>query len=268
MAASSQAAERPREALLPGFGELFRKELMEARRSKRIIIFALIMTFALALVPIVGAFNIDDYGSGPRIQTSENDRDSLLGTWAGIVAYLGSIMVIASTVDAVARERTLGVTAWIITKPVSRVSYMVAKAAAHSLISALTVVLIPTATCMVLMVALFDGIEYEYVLWATAILLVEVAFLTLCMTALGVPLNAVMWIALLGLGLWFIPVAAPVFGEDVYRVLPSYLPLAAILATNPDYAGDSEVFTITIASVAVAGLVFLASLLVFERQEL
>jgi hypothetical protein len=99
---------------------------------------------------------------------------------------------------------------------------------------------------------------------------VEVTFLSFAVVALGVPLNAVVWIALVSLGFWFIPTAVPAIAalEWTYRVLPSYLPIAALAATDAEFATDSEVFTIVLASIVVGAIMFIASAVWFERQEL
>ena len=132
-------------ALLPGFGVLFHKELLEARRSKRIIIFLVIMTGALILVPVIGYLRIENFGTGvaPCGRRRATCR-ACVGAWSALVGYLGSLMVIASTVDAMTRERALGISAWILTKPVSRPSYLLAKASAHTAINIITLILIPT----------------------------------------------------------------------------------------------------------------------------
>ncbi len=255
---------------LLGFRVLFGKEVVEARRSKRAIAFILLMTGILLLVPIIGYFRLEDHGSGGRHLLSDDDMVQMTQSWAALVAYIGSLMVIASTVDAMTRERSLGITAWIVTKPVSRLSYLMAKASSHAMVSAVTVVIVPTLVWLVVMTALFQEMPYGYILWSMTILLLEVGFLSFAVVALGVPLNAVVWIALLSLGFWFIPTAAPGIQtlEWTYRVLPSYLPIAAIIAAEPQYATDSEVFTISIASVVIAAGLFIAAALWFERQEL
>jgi ABC-2 type transport system permease protein len=257
-------------ALLPGLGELLRKEVLEARRSKRALIFVLVMTGVMLLIPLIAFYNTDDLGGGARRVVSEEDMEAIVGSWAGIMAYLGSLMVIASTVDAMSYERSSGITAWIVTKPVARVSYLLAKALGHALVSAATVVVVPSLIWLVVTSLLFAEIQYALVFWAMTIMFVEVLFLTFCIVALGVPLRAVVWVALISLGLWFIPVAAPAVTalEWSYRVLPSYLPIAVIAASLSGSATDSEVFTISVASLAIGGIVFLVAVLAFERQEL
>jgi ABC-2 type transport system permease protein len=255
---------------LLGFRVLFGKEMAEARRSKRAIAFVLLMTVILLMVPIIGYFRFDEYGTGGRHVLSDEDMAGAVQTWAGLVAYIGSLMVIASTVDALTRERSLGITAWIVTKPVSRLSYLSAKALSHAAISAISVVIVPTIIWLVVMTALFQDVPYGSVVWSSTILLLEVGFLSFAVVALGVPLQAVVWIALVSLGFWFIPTAVPAIQtlDWTYRVLPSYLPVAAILATDPQYATSSEVFTISIASIVIASGLFVAAALWFERQEL
>jgi ABC-type transport system involved in multi-copper enzyme maturation permease subunit len=196
--------------------------------------------------------------------------DGMVGTWAGIVAYLGSLMVIASTVDAISHERSLGITAWIVTKPVSRLAYLLSKALAHAITAAVTIVIVPSFFCVLLMTLLFEDVPLGHVSWAVIILLVEMTFLSFCIVAIGVPLNAVVWVAVVSLGLWFVPTFVPAIQtlEWTVRVLPSFLPIAAIVASQPGYATDSHVFSIVISSIVFGALLFVASAVLFERQEL
>lgn len=261
-------ARRVPNSLLPGFNVLLEKELLEARRSKRIIIFVVIITGALLLIPLIGYLRIAHTGDGFRHVVSGDSMDRMLGTWATLVGFLGSLMVIASTVDAMTHERSLGVTAWIVTKPVSRVSYLMAKAVAHAMIACVTLVLLPSLIWLVVMVALFAGVSVTQVFGATAILCVEMCFLSFLIVALGVPLRSVAPIAVIALALWFLPNVVPAIESLrwTYRVLPSYLPIAALTAA----LGETEAFTITVplAAVVIAALAFVLAVFWFEGQEL
>jgi hypothetical protein len=55
---------RPSETALPGFSQLLRKEMIDARRSKRLIVFAIVMTLALLTIVIaVGAEAANETGA-------------------------------------------------------------------------------------------------------------------------------------------------------------------------------------------------------------
>lgn len=254
---------------LPGFGVLLDKELLEARRSKRMILFLLVMTGCLVLVAVVGYARIQDFGGGGRHLVQRSGMDTLLGGWTSLVGFLGSLMVIASTVDAMSRERSLGITAWVVTKPVSRLAYLSAKAAAHSLIAIVMLVALPTLFWLVMMLVLFQDVPLARIAVATIILCVEMGFLSFFIVALGVPFRSVPPIAITGLGVWFLPNFVPAIESLrwTYQVLPSYLPLAALSAA---IARDPEAFTYTvpIAAAVAAAAVFAAAVVMFERQEL
>ena len=68
-------ARRVPNSLLPGFNVLLEKELLEARRSKRIIIFIVIMTGALLLIPLIGYLRIAHTGDGFRHVVSGDSND-------------------------------------------------------------------------------------------------------------------------------------------------------------------------------------------------
>ena len=262
-------ADLERAPALPGFDVLLQKELLDARRSRRMIVFAAIMSFLLALVPIIGYFNIDTLSEGGRHHIPGDDMEDMLASWAGIAGYLGALRVIAASIDAVVRERSLGVTAWIITKPVSRLSYLLAKAAGQALTAAIAIIGIPSLVWLLLTLALFQDVPVANVVGSMLILYVEVGFLAATTVALGVPLRSVTPIALVALGLWFIPTIAPVVAslEWTFYVLPSYLPVAAIIVIYDGF-NETETITIPLFSAAIAVLVFMGAVSLFEQQEL
>lgn len=255
-------------AVLPGFAVLFEKEVLEARRSKRMIAFVLIMTGVLALIPIIGFYNADNYADGGRHVVDTDVTDGMLGTWASLVGFMGSLMVIASTVDAVTTERSGGITAWIITKPVSRLSYLFAKALAHSVVACVTIVVIPSIVWLGLTLLMFTEARPGLVGVAALILCIEMAFLSFTVVALGTAFRSVAPVAIIALALWFLPNVVPAIESLnwTYRVLPSYLPIAAAVVA----VDESESFAVTVplASIGIATAVFAGAVLHFERQEL
>lgn len=264
-----QRTDSASNAMLPGFGVLFQKEFLEAGRSKRIIVFLVIMTGALILVPVIGYLRLENLGAGSRHVLDDDDMHALIGSWSALVGYLGSLMVIASTVDAMTRERTLGISAWILTKPVSRPSYVLAKASAHTAINIITLILIPTVIWFAITFALFADLPSTRILVACAILGVEVTFISFLTIALGVPFRSVTPVSLITLAVWFLPNFVPAVSalEWTYRVLPSYLPLAAVAAVT-DGELTAPLLTIPLASLGVIAVLTTAALLQFERQEL
>lgn len=255
-------------SLLPGFGVLLGKEWEEAQRSKRMIAFLAVMTLSVALIPIVGYINIESATSATRHQISAGAMETLLGGWASLVGYLGALMVIAATVDALAHERSLGIASWIITKPVSRMSYLAAKATAHALTASLALVILPTVVFLVLMLMLYRDVPVANVFGAAAVLSIQMAFLSFFVVAIGVPLKTVTPVALVALALWFLPNFVPAIEslQWTWRVLPSYLPIAAFAAAVGE--NTSSALTIPAVSVAFAAAVFGLAVIMFERQEL
>jgi len=253
--------------LIPGFGVLLGKELAEALRSKRLVIFAVIMTGVCLLVPAFGFANLDHYGSGSRHTVSDDDMHTMLATWAALVGYLGSLMVIASTVDAVSRERATGITAWIVTKPVSRLSYLLAKAASHTLVACVALVIVPSVVWYAVTAALFANVPFASVYIAAAMLCLEMGFLSAFVVALGVPLRSVTPIAIIALALWFMPTVLPAFSlRWMVYILPSYLPIEATLASIDETSASTV--TVPIASAIAGALAFAGAVIMFERQEL
>jgi len=118
------------------------------------------------------------------------------------------------------------------------------------------------------MLALFRDVPVANIIVAAGILCVEMAFLSFVIVALGVPLRSVTPIAVVALALWFLPNVVPAIERLRWtaRVLPSYLPIAA-LGMAIDEAG-SYTLTIPLASIAIAAVAFVGAVLAFERQEL
>jgi ABC-type transport system involved in multi-copper enzyme maturation permease subunit len=260
---------RARASALPGFSVLLDKELLEARRSKRMLLFLLAMTACLVLVATVGYLRIEHFGTGGRHRVSGDGMDTLLASWTALVGFLGSLMVIASTVDAMSRERSLGISAWIVTKPVSRLSYLGAKAVAHSLIAIAMLVALPTAIWLAMMLALFQDVPLARIGAATLVLCVEMGFLSFFIVALGVPFRSVPPIAMTGLGVWFLPNFVPVIASLrwTYHLLPSYLPFVALRFAVADHTRAYQ-YTVPLASIGIAAALFAAAVVMFERQEL
>ncbi len=253
----------------PGFGVLLGKELLEASRSKRMLIFLLIMTIAVALFPLIGYFRMDDLGDGARHTISRSSMEGLIVGVYGLIGYLGSLFMIASTVDAVSRERALGISAWIVTKPVSRTAYMLAKAMAHTIVGAVSIVIVPLIVWFVLMTLFFNDVPLTRPAIGMLILLLEVAFLSFLNISLGVPFRSVPPIAIVSLAFWFAPTFLPAIPalEWTFQVLPSYLPLvAAAVAAEVEF--EKGFWLVPLCSALSGAIAFIVALVWFEQQEL
>jgi len=254
---------------IPGFGVLLSKELLEASRSKRMLIFLAIMTVGVALFPLIGYARMDYFGGGARHTISSDDMEGLIVGAFGLVGYLGSLFMIASTVDAVSRERALGISAWIVTKPVSRTSYLLAKAMAHTLVGAVSIVIVPLVVWFVLMTAFFNDVPLTRPTIGMSMLLLEMAFLAFLNISLGVPFRSVPPIAILSLAFWFAPTFLPAIPalEWTFQVLPSYLPLvAAAVAAGVEF--EKGFWLVPLFSAVSGGIAFVLALVWFEQQEL
>jgi hypothetical protein len=117
-------------------------------------------------------------------------------------------------------------------------------------------------------VLLFQGISAPAIAGAALILCIEMAFLSFTVIAIGVLFRSVAPIAIIALAIWFLPTVIPAVASLnwTYRVLPSYLPVAAVSAAISDV--ESATLTIPIAALAIASVAFTLAVLHFERQEL
>jgi ABC-type transport system involved in multi-copper enzyme maturation permease subunit len=269
MSLKAAAAPASARSMLPGFTQLLRKELIEARRSKRLIAFVLVMTLALLTIvlSVGGVARNETLNDGFR-RTDEEVINAMLGTWAGIIAYLGSFMIIAVTIDPVTRERSLGITAWIITKPVSRLSYLSAIAAGHIITGVAAIVILPSIPVLLITAAWFQQLPIDQVGAGLLVLAVEVAFLTALNVGLGVVFRSVPPVLMCSLAVWFLPTILPAFAglRWLFYVLPSYLPVAAIVGAGG--VDEWMVVSVPAFSLGLGALVFWIAAELFEGQEL
>lgn len=256
---------------LIGGSALLRKELLESWRTRRIIVVVALFLFVGILSPLTARYlpeildiALGDQGAAIPIPTP-TAADAVLQLQKNL-AQFGALTAIVLAMGLVATEKDRGTAAFILTKPVSRPAFLVAKLASLGL-----VLLLGTAA------AIAVGWVYTAILfepqpilgWVALALLSWLALLAwgsitfLASTALpsaaaaaGVGIGALLLISLVAV----IP--------PVGRWLPSGLdPGALALATGQSVAG-ADLATAVIGTTAIIGASALAAGLSFRHQEL
>ena len=134
---------------LAGFGNILSKELSDWFGTRRwwiqALIWLIILNVGLALVLFVA----------PRFdpQAAQGGPDGLymsgLSVFFNTLALLGSIGVIILTQDEIIQEKQSGTAAWILTKPVSRLSFILSKLLSNVVGVLLLVIVVPAVVAYV-----------------------------------------------------------------------------------------------------------------------
>jgi ABC-2 type transport system permease protein len=124
---------------LAGAPVIFRKELGEWFRTRRFLVSAALTTLMLSSVPMLFFLHEGGLHDG-RV---DSGYPGLLRAWTALSLTLASYLVVALVMGVMVKEEESGTAQWVLTKPVSRVGYVLAKYAATLLVVEIAVVLIP-----------------------------------------------------------------------------------------------------------------------------
>ncbi len=135
-----------------GIGNMIHRELfLERSRSKwikQIGIWTLLTNGLLAII----LFIPDNILISSRVETA-------LFAFVSLITYLIALFVPVTLQGMIIDERQTGVTAWILSKPVSRKAYIIAKLVANALVMTIVFVAIQGAIAYVLIVTLAEFIN-------------------------------------------------------------------------------------------------------------
>jgi len=154
---SERAGQTP---FLAGFGNIFRKEVLEWFRTRRFAISAGLTSLLLGAVP-VGVFVHENGLRDGRSALSAHTYQSLMDGWMSLSVTLGTYLMIALTMGILVREEEMGTAQWLFTKPVSRLGYALAKYGANVLVAVIAAVIVPGVIFLGLTQALFsNGVQH------------------------------------------------------------------------------------------------------------
>ncbi|MGI6366100.1 MAG: ABC transporter permease [Bacillota bacterium] len=182
------------------------------------------------------------------------------------LVQMGILAVILTTMGTIADERNKGVAQLVLTKPVSRTGYILAKYAANLLLVGISALLAFLATWFYTDI-LFEGTQFGpglaatglYILYAAVILAVTIfssAITKSTLAAGGLSILGLIVISLL-----------PLLGETLHK----YSPGALTAYLNSALTGTADAvqvgWAVAVAAATILGLLGLASF-IFHRQEL
>jgi len=250
------------------FGPLLIKELMEIRRTWRIWVLPGIMLFVgLTSAPLarltprlLKSIAADQPGTIIQIPTP-----TALDAYSQFVKSLDQIVLLALVITAaglVAGERRAGTAILVLTKPVARAAFLLAKFAGELILLA-AATLAATLACWLMTLAIFGEAPVEVLLESVGLWFVFatmfLALTLLCSTLLDAQAGA----AGLGLGIFLIISILATWGP-ARDYSPAGLPSAASdILTGSPAALVPLLTTLLVTSISLAITIYL-----FNRQEL
>lgn len=255
---------------MKGFAAFVRKEATEIVRTWRIwVLPGMLLFFALTgpvmakFTPqIVAAVGGDQLAGLMKALPTPTYLDAY-GQWAKNLTQIALFAVIIIYGGLVSGERRSGTAILVLTKPVSRSAFVIAKAAVHAMFLALTVA---TGTLLTWGVtAVVFGKAPGAALWASALawLALGVLFIGI-MTLLSTLLGSQAGAAGIGLGVFALLSVA-----GLWEPLARYSPVALSGASMALAAGkESAILWPTITSMLLAAVLVAIAAMAFRKREL
>lgn len=254
---------------LRGFAAFTRKELLETRKTWRIWVLPGVLVFLGLSTPIMTAATPAILKMTARSQPGvviKYPPPTSLESYAGFMgnlAQLALLVVIITGATAVAGERRGGTAVLVLTKPLSRTSFVWAKTVANLLIL-VAATAAGTALCIVATVALFDTAHIPAFLESVVLWLALAAMFVCLMVWLSAALDR--QAAAAGAG---IAVYAALFALTGFPALRDWSPAGVFAANEAVLKGQDAVLVRPVAVTLVLAAVFvLLAAWSFRRKEL
>jgi ABC-2 type transport system permease protein len=253
---------------MTGFAAFARKELLEIVRTWRIWVLPGVLVFAAVSAPVLTALLptlAERFGSAtPGIQIEVGEQTAL-DAYVEYLGNLGELVALAIVIaygGLVSAELRGGPGPLVLTKPLSRPAYVVAKWTAQALLVTGATAL-ATGLCIALTSALFDPGPAAALIAAVALWLVWALLLLSAMLALSSLLGAPVAASAAGVGLY---VALAVLGQFSFaRWTPAALPSLALDLLE----GHEAAFAWPLATAATASALLVAVAVArFGRREI
>ncbi len=253
---------------MAGFGPLLRKELLEQWRTLRLPVVAAIFLLMGLSSPLLARFTPElldaVVGKGIPIVLPSPTAADAVDQLAKNLGQLGGLIAVLLAMGAVAAEKERGTAALLLTKPVGRAAFLLAKLVAIGVTLGVSVA-IATAGAWFYTLVLFaplppGGVAAGAVLqWLALMAWASITFVASAATrsslaAAGLGIVAFIVVGVLGI--------VPALGPVLPTGLGAPARALALGITGPDLAGP------VLATTALIGACGILAWLVFRRQEL
>jgi ABC-2 type transport system permease protein len=184
------------------------------------------------LLTVVGPLGYWIYKGGLRtgkLVISDSTYEGIVAVPSSVLGSLGLFIVIALTMGMIVREQDLGTLQWVFTKPLSRSGLVIAKWLANSLMTVLTIVVIPTVVSFGAIDAMFGVHDRDKLI--LGMVGIAVLFVFQCALSCGISaiFNSTSAVAGISFALFFLPLLVAPFIHDWSRLIPSQI---ATVASN------------------------------------
>ena len=254
---------------LRGFGAFLRKELLETRKTWRLWVLPGLLVFIGLSTPILAALTPTllkmTAGRQPGVVVKFPEPTSLdaYAQFMGNLAQLALLVIIITGAAAVASERRGGTAVLVLTKPLSRTSFVWAKVIAN-LVIVLVATAIGAALCVLVTLALFDSAHIVVFLESVAVWLVLAAMFVCLMVWLSALLDK--QAAAAGAG---IAVYVALFVLTGFPLLKERSPAGILAASDALLKGkDVSLLQPIVATLVLAVVFVLLAAWSFRRKEL
>lgn len=253
---------------MTGFAPFARKEAWEILRTWRIWVLPGILLFFAVTGPLVAKLTPDilDAVAGDQIGDLQLPTPTVAdayGQWAKNLSQIAVVALIISYAGLISAEVRGGTAALVLTKPVSRTAFVVAKVAVHSVFVALVLVAGTTVTWGV--TALSFGDAPAQGLWSAALVWLVLGLLFLAvMTLLSVLIRSAVGAAGVGLGVYVLLSLL-----SIWRPLATYSPAAlGTRAGELALGGHPVIVWPVLSSLLLSVLLVALAARVFGRSDL
>jgi ABC-2 type transport system permease protein len=254
---------------MSGFPAFLRKELSEIRRTWRIWVLPGILLFVAVTSPILAELTpalVRSMAADQPGVVIEFPDPVALDSYRQFIQSLNQIVLLAliiTSAGVVSGETRSGTAALVLTKPVSRAAFLMAKVVSQALL------VVVSTTCAALLCwgltyAVFGEAPPGELAGAAGLWLLMAALVIVVMTLLSVLINAVAGAAGAGIGLYFVLIILSQWGPA-----RDYSPAGVMHGVSAVLEGREAtllvpVLTTILGAVAIA----LVSIWLFRRQEL
>jgi ABC-2 type transport system permease protein len=254
---------------LRGFGAFTRKELLETRKTWRLWVVPGVLVFLGLTTPIMAAVTpailkmTAQRQPGVVIKFPAPTAIDSYAQFMGNLAQLALLVVIITGAAAVAGERRGGTAVLVLTKPLSRTSFVWSKAVANLLIVVAATAL-GTALCVVVTIVLFDASHITAFVESVAVWLALAAMFVCLMIWLSAAMDK--QAAAAGAG---IAVYAAIFALTGFPALREWTPAGILAANDALLKGKDMAIGRPVTVTLILALLFLlGAAWSFRRKEL